>query len=524
MPTVIAGASQTISIAVGEAYRVTIADGGEAYVDLLSGAPGSPYASPRLRGPKASEVFGPYPAPAQIRVRSIAGVTTYAAYAEPNPVTASDSGALYSGGQLLGSVSGAEKTGLFGNVRNFLPMEPLAAWDYRAGTGATFELDSTVLFDGKPTIKVTIPAGQTSAQIGTLLETAVMPRSWDLSGAVLAVRCSKVSVMSAPNIFIGESAGFASNYIGWGQAPASYSQTTRDNEWIVFHVDKATTGGIAWTQAGTYVNQVARRIRVSLGLSAAQGEAVSIWIGAFGVKQPRPKPTLILTYDDSRASIYSHVYPLLKANRIPLSLAVISGAIGTGGYMTAAQLVEMAFDPSGLFEMVTHSSQHINVSTRGDVGYVQDVIAVRDYLRNLGIKGDGPNHHAWVESLWTNGAIDGLRGAGFLSARAAGQAFPHRVYSDQCIRAGDKTRWLLNTLTTLGNTKNAAGMIAEIDAWRAVGGFVMLNGHDFAATSADAYTMAVSEHTQLIEYIASLRDAGSIDVMTWSQWFDTYCS
>ena len=421
-------------------------------------------------------------------------------------------------------VSGAGKTGLYGNTRNFLPFDNLAAWDDRAGTGATFELDPTVLFDGKPTIKITIPAGQTSARIGTGGETALMPRAWDKSGTVLAIRCSKISAMAPLNVFVGATAGFVANYLNWGQAPGSYVQSTRDNEWLVYHIDKADGGGIGWTESPTYVNQVARRIRVSVALSAAQGEPVSFWIGAFGVKQPRPKPTLILTYDDGRASIYNHVYPLLLANRVPISNAIVSSAVGLPTYMTAAQIVEMANHPSGLFEFVTHSSQHIDVNTRGDAGYVQDVIAVRDYLRGLGVKGDGPNHHAWVTSVWTNGAIDGLKTAGFLSARAAGMLFPHRTCSDQCIRAGDKSRWLLNTFTTLGNTKGATGMIAEIDAWRTNGGFAMLNGHDFAATSSDAYTMAFSEHTQIIEYIASLRDSGAIDVMTWSQWFNTYCS
>lgn len=466
----------------------------------------------------------------KVATTNLTGGTAYVAPAAGNtPQVVSNvsyaGGKLYdgNGNEITSVVSGAGKTGLFGNVRNFVPMT-LAAWDDRAGTGATFELDPTVTFDGAPSIKITIPAGQTTARIGTLLDTAIFPRNWDLSGAVLAVRCSKVSATTGANLFIGDSSGFGANYLSWGQAPASYAQSTRDGDWLVYHIDKATTGGIAWTQNGAYVNQVARRIRVSLGLSGAQGEAVSFWVGCFGVKPTRPKPTLILTYDDARAAIYNHVWPLMRAFRVPMSLAVISSAIGTAGYLTEAQLLEMYRDTSGLFECVTHSSQHIDVNTRGDAGYVQDVIAVRDWLIARGITGPGINHHAWVTSVWTNGAIDGLKAAGFLSARAAGQAFPHRVFSDQCIRAGDKTRWLLNCLTTLGNTKNAAGMIAEVDAWRTAGGFAMLNGHDFAATSSDAYTMAYSEHAQLIEYIAQLRDAGSIELMTWSEWFNTYCS
>ena len=77
MPTVSQGASQTINLGANDAYKVTIADGGDAYVDLLSGAPGSPYASPRLRAPSSVKTFGPYGVPAVLRLRSIVGATTY---------------------------------------------------------------------------------------------------------------------------------------------------------------------------------------------------------------------------------------------------------------------------------------------------------------------------------------------------------------------------------------------------------------------------------------------------------------
>lgn len=77
MPTVSQGSSQTINLGATDSYKVTIADGGDAYVDLLSGAPGSPYQSPRLRGPTTTKTFGPYGVPATVRVRSIVGATTY---------------------------------------------------------------------------------------------------------------------------------------------------------------------------------------------------------------------------------------------------------------------------------------------------------------------------------------------------------------------------------------------------------------------------------------------------------------
>ncbi|SEL12162.1 hypothetical protein SAMN05216359_105274 [Roseateles sp. YR242] len=77
MPTVSQGSSQTLNLGPTDAYKVSVADGGEAYVDLLAGAPGSPYQSPRLRSPTDSRQFGPYGVPAVVRVRSQTGTTTY---------------------------------------------------------------------------------------------------------------------------------------------------------------------------------------------------------------------------------------------------------------------------------------------------------------------------------------------------------------------------------------------------------------------------------------------------------------
>lgn len=105
MPTVSQGSEVTIDLAAADAYQVSIADGGDAYVDLLSGAPGAPYESPRLRAPTTSKVFGPYGVAARIRIRAVAGSVTYTPYKAPqevayNPAT----GGLESGGS---PVSGA---------------------------------------------------------------------------------------------------------------------------------------------------------------------------------------------------------------------------------------------------------------------------------------------------------------------------------------------------------------------------------------------------------------------------------
>lgn len=426
--------------------------------------------------------------------------------------------------QALVPEAGRVKRGQFGGVQNFLRMDDLSEWDERAGTGATFAIDSDVLYDGKPTIRITIPAGQTTARIGTSLATARMPYNWDKTRFAVATRCSNIAAFAGPNLFIATAAGFVTDYLSWGQGVGSYDQSTRDNEWLVWMPEKDFTNSVGFQTTGVYTATATKRLRLSVNLSAAQATDTHVWIGCFGVMRKRPKPTIVMTYDDGLASIFTHAYPLLKAHGLPLSTAMVTSAIDTPGYMTRAQVLEMEADPSGRFEAVTHGFNHDNVNALGSAAYVADVIRGREDLRSWGITGDGPNHHPWITSVYTNEAIDGLKAAGFLSARAAGLAYPGRSCEDSQIRAGDKRRWLMNSFTTLGNTKNAAQMIAEIQAWLPIGGFACLMGHAFAPTSSNAYTMSFADHTQLISYVASLRDAGTVDVMSWTEWYDTYCT
>lgn len=519
MTTLAAGTSTTISLAVGQSLFFSPGGSGLA---VLSG--GQKAGEPYKIGPSPVEI-GPF---SQVQAVSVSAVAPVGYFILPIdaandlpawPVTVDAAGNV-SDPRIQAAVSGGGT--LYGNVQNFLPMV-LSAWDDSTGTGATFAIDNAVLFDGKPTMRVTIPAGQTACRFGTLDATAIMPYNWDKSRFAVAIMCSNIAVMASPALYIADKAtGYGNNVLTWGQLPVSQSQDTRNNEWLVYQPEKDTTNSVGWTTTGTYTAAATKMLRMNLSLTGAQATDTTFWVGCFGVMQSRPKPTLIPIYDDGRESIYTHVYPLFKALRMPLSIAVVSSIIGTPTYMTWAQLREIANDPSGLFEVVIHSRSHINRTTMGNAAYVQDVIGCRADLIAQGFTGDGLNHHAFVESDWSSAAIDGLRAAGFRNTRTAGFAF-ERVFEDGLYRSGDKKRWLMNALTTLGNGTTATASIVEVDAWRAFGGYVTINGHDFKATSTDAYTFAFKEHAQLMGYVASLRDAGSIELMRWSQWFNTYC-
>lgn len=72
-----------------------------------------------------------------------------------------------------------------------------------------------------------------------------------------------------------------------------------------------------------------------------------------------PDKPLALTFDDGYADMYYNVFPLLKEYDMKGTMYIITNAVGTPGYLTKAQLIEM--DQSGLVEIASHTVNHANL-------------------------------------------------------------------------------------------------------------------------------------------------------------------
>lgn len=84
MPFVAKSQSQIVNLGPNEAIKVT---GEDAYVDLLSGAPGSPYDSFKIDEKTTGRVFGPYGVASQLRVRSGTKSSSFDFHSNPKPVS-----------------------------------------------------------------------------------------------------------------------------------------------------------------------------------------------------------------------------------------------------------------------------------------------------------------------------------------------------------------------------------------------------------------------------------------------------
>ncbi len=76
-------------------------------------------------------------------------------------------------------------------------------------------------------------------------------------------------------------------------------------------------------------------------------------------KKSLPVKNITLTFDDGYADWYYNVFPLLKKYQVKATMFVIVNNIGTPGYLTKEQMIEMA--NSGLIEFGSHTLSHQNL-------------------------------------------------------------------------------------------------------------------------------------------------------------------
>ena len=72
----------------------------------------------------------------------------------------------------------------------------------------------------------------------------------------------------------------------------------------------------------------------------------------------------------------------------------------------------------------------------------------------------------------------------------------------------------------LKNTTTAAATLAEVDSAISTGSSLIMFGHDLVASSPSSIQVLASEFQGIIDGLKSRRDAGQLDVVTISEWFD----
>jgi hypothetical protein len=205
-----------------------------------------------------------------------------------------------------------------------------------------------------------------------------------------------------------------------------------------------------------------------------------------------------------------------------------------GGAVTIAGATEAAYN--GTFTILTTPDAYTMTWTLGStplmpsveglpyiVGMPSDATVANEIQRNvdwLVAKGfhRSAQHFAYPYgnySAGTTAVIDDIVSTARLTSALA-------TPSQSMIAAHDGLRspLHLNSMDAMNSTSTAAATLAKVDEAIALGIDVSLFGHGIAASSPSSTQMLTAQFQALVDGLKTRRDAGQIDVVTISEWFN----
>lgn len=275
------------------------------------------------------------------------------------------------------------------------------------------------------------------------------------AGSTVATSAAVSLAVSSDN-FGAKSGGFTGYWLpsrlgGWSFAVLPASTFTSGNgqlvtdqfNWVGLTIQNTAGGGVFTAQVG--------------GIYVLKASALQ-------------QPTLTIQFDDAFASVYTDAYPTMKAYGLVGEIAVIAARVGTGGYCTQAQLLEMQAAGWGL--IVHGDTDH---GTLSSVATIQaDVALNQSYVQGLG--GNYLDYVYPAGIIANPNSFTALTNLGFKTSRT--------VYS--ITAAGEqhlssKTAGLSIPAKPINNTTGVTALLTWIDVGIAQGAHIVIYGHRIQA-------------------------------------------
>jgi hypothetical protein len=515
MPTISQGSEVILSLGATDAYQVTVKSGGEAYVDLLSGAPGSPYSSPRMNGKTVlSKVFGPYGTAAKIKVRATSGSVTYESYSPEAPIT----GTAAAQAAFTSLVSGAGiPTGFLAKAHGLqidftLPGSlSLVTW---TGATGTLTLTREVTLDGRPTLRVDLPAACTRVELGVTAGFSV-PAGWDV-GVARTMGCPVYVVDRTPfgvmQLYVGDS-----TYTNFDLLTTDIPTNEQWNGWHVLRYRDTAPGESNPSKTGpvTQANVSQGKIRINKSAGTA-GTVYLSWMGTMPIESAK----VLWTADDGYDEWYSWLMPTASGYNIPFALGFDRYYVSTSqpNFMTEAQVRLMAADTTGLFEMYPHGTNNIGNTDVGAAAYLANDDATWAWLQSLGVK-NARTYHPYVKGQFDETTVAGMKARGVSLCRTvAGAVSPGRTFKPSIAntqQADSNLRMPIGLSLESGVTLATAK--AAIDTAISTGSTLIIMSHEFVTSGVTGLQWLQSDTAALMEYAAAKERSGLLQNIKASQ-------
>lgn len=386
----------------------------------------------------------------------------------------------------------------------------LSEWNTDYGSGITISLDNSVQFAGNPTIRVDINAGTSGSKTlcGTSTATGKIPFGWDSLRLAVAMRTTNKALFNSLSVFVGDSS-YANYWVGTIPVTTQYiaANYLQTGEFIWFRnlVAPTPTGGPV----------AAQRMRAKIVANiTASGQTESVWFGFFGVLPKRQKSTLVCVADDGTTDHYNFLAPLCRYYDIPMTFAIVGARIGTGGYMTTQQILDLQSDKSQLFSFANHSYNHLSYNAIGAAADYADFELNAALMQSMGL-GIGAKIAIYPSGEFDDDLIKLLQAGGYYGGRCVNYAVAHTY--DQMWPAGDKGAFIHAPCSFTDNGVTVASVLSALDTVITAKGATQLMFHKSGATD-DSYQWSYDKMYNLFAELANRRDAGTLEIVTYDKY------
>jgi len=241
----------------------------------------------------------------------------------------------------------------------------------------------------------------------------------------------------------------------------------------------------------------------ALALNGCSSQALSPTPAGTAAASPKAAVDTVvsLTFDDGDADNFS-IEPLLKENGLHATFYIISGKVGTGGFMTWEQLQTLQKDGN---EIGGHTYDHVKVQGL-DAGILRHQIC--DDRTNLLDHGLKAASFAYPFGNYDNNARRMVQECGYADARA--------VRGDP-VMIPPVDPYLLSGFPYIVNDTGLDKLMRYVkETQKGGGGWVILIFHHVCA-SCDYYSVSPDVMNGFIPWLAQQQGRGNLKVMTIGQ-------
>ncbi|HEY3782629.1 MAG TPA: polysaccharide deacetylase family protein [Fimbriimonadaceae bacterium] len=221
------------------------------------------------------------------------------------------------------------------------------------------------------------------------------------------------------------------------------------------------------------------------------------------------RPKVIIAFDDNYSSSYTYGYQYLQKYGFSGTEFVISSYVDQAGRATTAQLQQMY--NSG-WDMCNHTTTHPDLRTLTEAQVFNEYETCANFLVAKGwTRNQGYRHVAYPYGYFNSTVLAADSAAGILTARTVMETLPQANQID--------SQYLLYSQVPDSTSQTRADIIASVNQVVADGGALEITFHNITPTPQVAIDWNDQDFEAIIDYIASLQQAGSLDVMTFTQWY-----